>query len=102
MWRGGQSDRRGGRVRWQGQGRSGVARRGQLATGILWVEVKVTAKRPKMGSCHRTAPTKENSLVSKVKSTEIEKLALDNGLELSLLNFWNCLLCKIVERGRSS
>lgn len=60
---------RGRKIRWK--------RRGQLATGILWVEVKVTAKRPKMGSCHRTAPTKENSLVSKVKSTEIEKLALE-------------------------
>ena len=87
MWRGGQSNRWGGRVRWQGQGRSSAVRRGQLAAGILWVEVKGAAKHPTIGSCHRTTPTTKNSLVSKVNSTEIEKLALDNGLELSLLNF---------------
>lgn len=70
MWRGGQSHRRGGRVRRQGQGRSGAVRRGQLAAGILWVEVKGAAKHPTMGSCHRTASTMKNSLVSKVNSTD--------------------------------
>ena len=40
----------------------------------------------------------ENSLVSKAKSTEIEKLVLDNGLELSLLNFWNCLAFLMIQQ----